>query len=136
MAEKPHALTLFLDAPLCVALTQFQALNTLGRTYAGLLIFIEGLRKLNLVNEVVYQHYKGLYSQPLRITPIVEDPQVAKRNEAELQRARKSLQGVIELFPKLNAKSQAYWRQYALDRPDIPESTELLRKYCSRGTKT
>ena len=71
--RKPHALQLFLDSPLDVAVTQFQALHKLGRSYAGLLIFVEGLSKLNLINEVVYQHYKARYTQPLKTLP-EEDP--------------------------------------------------------------
>jgi hypothetical protein len=135
MAEKPHALTLFLDSPLCVALTQFQATNKLGRSYAGLLIFIEGLRKLNLINEVVYQHYKNRYMLPLRTMIEEENPLVAKQKEVEFEKTRKQLQQVIEQFPTLKPKTQQYWRKYALERPEIPESLELLRKH-GEGVKT
>ena len=125
----PHALRLFLDSPLYVAFTQFQAMNKLGPSYAGLLIFIEGLRKLNLINEVTYQHYKNRYMQPLRTLIEEEDPAKAKQKEQELQKARKLLRDVIEDFPKLQPRAQSYWLKYALERPDIPESLELLRKH-------
>ena len=129
MKENPHILRLFLDSPLDVALTQFQATNKLGRSYAGLLIFIEGLRKLNFISEVVYQYYRERYMKPLQTTPIIEDPQAAKQKEEELEKARRRLREVLEQFPALQPKAQEYWLKYALDRPEIPESTELLRKY-------
>lgn len=129
MAEKPNALMLFLDSPLCVALTQYQALNKLGRSFAGLLIFVEGLRKLELINEVVYQHYRNRYMKPLRTLIEEESPLVAKQKEEELEKARKQLQQVIEQFSKLKPKTQQHWVKYALERPEIPESIELLRKF-------
>jgi hypothetical protein len=134
MPEKPHELTLFLDQPLYVALTQFQALNKLGKSYAGLLIFIEGLRKLGLIGEVVYQYYYQRYFKPLQTTPIEEDPRVVKKKEEELQETRRQLRQVIERFPTLKPKTQQHWLRYCLDRPEIPDSTELLRKH-GKGVK-
>jgi hypothetical protein len=132
---QPHILRLFLDSPLDVALTQYQALNKLGRSYAGLLVFIEGLRKLNFISEVVYQHYRERYMKPLQTNPIIDAPLVAKRKEGDFEKARRQLQSVIELFPKLEAKPQKHWLEYALAHPEIPESTELLREY-GRVVKT
>jgi tetratricopeptide (TPR) repeat protein len=126
---QPHILRLFLDSPLDVALTKFQAMNNLGRSFAGLLVFIEGLRKLNIINEVVYQYYRERYMKPLQTTPIVEDLCIAKQKEEEFEKARKQLQNAIELFPKLKASAQQHWRKYALDHPEVPESIELLKKY-------
>jgi hypothetical protein len=120
-------LRLFLDSPIDVALTQFQAKHKLGRSYAGLVIFIEGLRKLNLINEVGYQHYKNRYMKPLR-TLIEEDP-LQTRREDEFKKDRKQLQDVLEQFVSLQPKAQKYWLKYASDHPEIPESTELLRKH-------
>jgi len=131
--RKPHALQLFLDSPLDVAVTQFQAMHKLGRSYVGLLIFIEGLRKLNLINEIVYQHYKDRYMKPLRTLTEEENSLQAKKREDEQRKIRKQLQDVIEQFPSLQLKAQQYWLKYALDRPEIPESTELLRKHQRSG---
>jgi hypothetical protein len=126
---QPHILRLFLDSPLDVALTQYQALNKLGRSYAGLLVFIEGLRKLNFISEVVYQHYRERYMKPLQTTPITEDPLVAREKEEEVQKVRKRLRDATALFPKLKPKAQQSHLQYALDHPELLESAELLRKY-------
>jgi len=129
---RAHVLQLFLDAPLDVAVTQFQAMHKLGRSFAGLLIFLEGLRKLNLINEVAYQHYKNRYMQPLRTLIETENPVLQKQKEEQFQKARKTLRDVIEDFTKLQPRAQQYWLKYASDRPEIPESTELLRKYSNK----
>ena len=125
---------LFLDSPLDVAVTQFQALHKLGRSYAGLLIFIEGLSKLNLINEVVYQHYKARYMQPLKTLPEEEPARTKQKEEQQqiLQKDRKQLRDVTDQFPALQPKARQYWLKYALERPEIPESTELLRKYSKK----
>lgn len=133
MAEKPHAILLFLDSPLYVATTRFQALNKLGKSHAGLLIFITGLRKLDMISEKDYQYYLRRYSQPLRTTPTVEDPRIAKQKEEIFERERKRLCQVIEDFDQLQPKTQSYWLRFASERPDIPESLELLRKYGEEG---
>lgn len=104
-------------------------MNQLGPSYAGLLIFIEGLRKLDMINEVVYQYYKNRYMKPLRTLIEEEDPVKAKQKKVELQKARKQLRDVLDQFPQLQPQTQRYWLKYALERPEIPESTELLRKY-------
>jgi len=67
--------------------------------------------------------------KPLRTLIEEESPLKAKQKEEELQKARKQLRDVIEQFPTLQSKAQEYWLKYALERPEIPESTELLRKY-------
>jgi len=130
--KKPHALQLFLDSPLDVAITQFQAMHKLGRSYAGLLIFIEGLRKLDLINEVVYQYYRARYMKPLSTLIEEEDTELARQKE-ELKKARKQLQGVIEDFPHLKTKAQQYWLKYASEHPEIPESIQLLKNYQKSG---
>ena len=131
MKENPHILRLFLDSPLDVALTKYQATNTLGRSYAGLLVFIEGLRRLDLIGEVVYQHYKARYLRPLQTLP-AEEPAARRQSEEQqktLQQVRKRLRDVIDQFIALQPKAQQYWLKYASERPEIPESTELLGKY-------
>ena len=134
MKENPHILRLFLDSPLDVALTKYQATNTLGRSYAGLLVFIEGLRRLDLIGEVVYQHYKSRYLRPLPTLPVEEPAARWQREEQQktLQQIRKKLRDVIDQFTALQPKARQYWLKYALERPEIPESTELLRKFSKK----
>ncbi len=129
MKENAHILRLFLDAPLDVALTRFQATSSLGRSFAGLLVFVTGLRKLNLISEKDVQYYLERYNRPLRTAPTVEDPRIAKQKEEHFKKERKRLRTVIDDFDQLKLKTQQYWLQFASQRPDLPESLELLRKH-------
>ncbi|MEM1767290.1 MAG: hypothetical protein QXD86_05030, partial [Candidatus Bathyarchaeia archaeon] len=49
---------LYLDSPLYFRVLEFQLKHKLGRTYAGLLIFIEGMRSLGLIDDETYSYYK------------------------------------------------------------------------------
>jgi len=67
---KAHCLRLYLDSPLYLKLIQFQATKKLGRSFAGLLIFIEGMKSLDLIDEDTYEYYKRRYDKPLEDSPI------------------------------------------------------------------
>ena len=68
-----HKFLLYLDSPLYLAVVKFQAENELGRSYAALRIFIEGLKALNLISQDLYEYYKQKYSEPLKPDFILED---------------------------------------------------------------
>jgi hypothetical protein len=68
-----HKFLLYLDSPLYLAVVKFQAENELGRSYAALRIFIEGLKALNLISEELYEFYRQKYSEPLKPNFILED---------------------------------------------------------------
>lgn len=68
-----HIVRIYLDSPLYFKLIQFQAQNSLGRSYACLLIFVEGMHSLGLIDDDVYTFYKQRYSKPLETSPIVKE---------------------------------------------------------------
>jgi hypothetical protein len=72
--------------------------------------------------------------QPLKTLPEEEPASIRQSEEQQkiLLKARKQLRDVIDQFTALRPKAQRYWLKYALERPDIPESTELLRKYSEK----
>jgi hypothetical protein len=70
---RQHQFIIFLDSPLYLAVVKFQAEHELGRSYAALRIFIEGLKTLNLITQDLYEYYKEKYSQPLKPNFILED---------------------------------------------------------------
>jgi hypothetical protein len=45
-----------------------------GKSYAGLLVFIEGLYALKLIDRESYEYYKARYSKPLQTSPIKVEP--------------------------------------------------------------
>jgi hypothetical protein len=56
---------LCLDKPLYRAFIQLQAAKDLGRAYAGLLPFVEGLHKLGFLSEEEHTIHVKKYSEPL-----------------------------------------------------------------------
>ncbi len=65
-----HVVRVCLDAPLYLKFIQFQAQNNLGRSYAMLLIVVEGMHTLGLIDDDAYGFYKQRYSKPLQALPI------------------------------------------------------------------
>jgi hypothetical protein len=68
-----HKFLLCLDSPLYLAVIKFQAEHELGRSYAALSIFVEGLKALNLISQDLYEYYKQKYGKPLKPDFILED---------------------------------------------------------------
>ena len=56
---------LFLDAEFCHALAKLQADKCLGRSYAGLMAFTEGLFSLGYLSKESYEAHVERYSEPL-----------------------------------------------------------------------
>jgi hypothetical protein len=71
-----HKFLICLDSPLYLAVVKFQAEHELGRSYAALRIFIEGLKSLNLISQELYEYYRRKYSEPLKPDFILEDKRV------------------------------------------------------------
>jgi hypothetical protein len=65
MGFREHGLMLFLGPELYVGFIKFQADKELGRSYAGLRIFVEGLHKFGYLNEADYQKLCEKYEQRL-----------------------------------------------------------------------
>jgi hypothetical protein len=62
-----HKVMLFLSKELYVAFIKLQADKGLGRSYAALLPFVEGLRAMGYISEDVYESHKKKYSTPLLV---------------------------------------------------------------------
>jgi hypothetical protein len=73
LKSREHVFYLYLDSPLYNAVIKFQAEKELGRAYATLRIFVEGLKALNLISQDLYEYYKQKYSEPLKPSFILED---------------------------------------------------------------
>jgi len=71
---RDYIVRICLDSPLYLKLLEFQAKKKLGKTYAGLLVFVEGMRSLGLIDQEVYLFYKAKYDKPLETSPIKIEP--------------------------------------------------------------
>jgi len=62
---------LCLDAPLYLKVLEFQSKYKLGKTFASLLIFVEGMKALGLIDKETYEFYRSRYMKPLNDSPII-----------------------------------------------------------------
>jgi hypothetical protein len=79
-----HKVMLFLSKDLYLAFIKLQADKGLGRSYAALLPFIEGLHQLGYISSEVYESYRKRYSMPLvaqKTLPEITDGQTENLNK-------------------------------------------------------
>lgn len=120
-----HQLRLYLDKQLYLALIKLQADKELGRSYAGLLIFNEGLHQLGYINQKQYETHKKRYSIPL-----TKDPQQVTLEEHESIHKRKKLNeqflNVIEQFSAIKPHARDYWIRKARENGELDNARRLL----------
>lgn len=116
---------LFLSKELYRGFIKLQADKNLGRSYAGLLPFIEGLFKLGYISQEVYESHIKKYSVPLTEDnkPTIEKLQ-AKSEHDELV---KQFSNIIKDWSNMKAKSKGYWVKKAREhQADIPNAKLIL----------
>ena len=91
---KEHGVMLYLSKELYSAWIKLQADKDLGRTYAGLLPFVEGLYRLGYLSPVVYEEYIRKYSQPLNVKN--EQTSDEKKQSEFLKEKDKQFKGMLE----------------------------------------
>lgn len=127
MVFKEHQLRLFMDRRLSMAFTRLRADKGLGRSFAGLLCFIEGLHNMGYIGDQDYRRYRKRYSTPLDKSP----EQVALVNFTEankLKDLRKTFSQVVAQF-QIHKDKEGWvdlWRERAIKHPDLPEARKLL----------
>jgi len=70
MGFKEHGLMLYLDKPLYMSFVKLQGDKSLGRSFAGLLAFVEGLHQMGYITKAQYLRYRKKYSTPLNRDPL------------------------------------------------------------------
>jgi hypothetical protein len=83
MGFKQHGLMLYLGPELYVSFIKFQAAKELGRSYAGLLAFTEGLYTLGFLEQGDYERLREKYSQGLTREQPLTIEQLQTKSEAE-----------------------------------------------------
>lgn len=126
MGFREHGVMLYLDSPLYLGFIKLQADKSLGRSYAGLLAFVEGLHQMGYLNQEQYQAHKKRYTIPLD-----KDPIQVTLNEHETLQKRKKLNTlfgqVIEQWDLHKAKSwRENWLQKAREHGELPNAKRLL----------
>ena len=69
MGFREHGILLYMDKNLSLAFVKLQADKSLGRSFAGLLAFVEGLHQMGYLTQAQYMRYRKKYSTPLNKDP-------------------------------------------------------------------
>ena len=78
---REHGVMLYLDKTLYKAFIRLQADKGLGRSYAGLLPFVEGLYRLGYLSKEEYEVHFKKYSQELKETKSLTKEDLEKQAE-------------------------------------------------------
>ncbi|MCW3985916.1 MAG: hypothetical protein NWE91_05860 [Candidatus Bathyarchaeota archaeon] len=80
---REHGVMLYLSKPLYVGFIRLQADKGLGRSYAGLLPFTEGMYRLGYISKEVYEEHIKKYSQKLVLDPPLTAEQIHEKQILE-----------------------------------------------------
>lgn len=126
MGFREHGVMLYLDSTLYLSFIKLQADKSLGRSYAGLLAFVEGLHQMGYLNEEQYLAHKKRYSLPLD-----EEPRQLTLEESKKAQERKQLE---KLFAHVKKQWEIHkdkswrenWTRKAREYGDITNAKKLL----------
>jgi len=119
---KEHGVLLYLSNELYVGFVKLQADKGLGRSFAGLLPFVEGLYSMGYISEEVYKRHQKRYSQPL-----VKDKKLPDFTENQADALNKTLGMVVAQWSEHPKKEwRTRWIQTAMQHSDLPNAKRLL----------
>jgi hypothetical protein len=116
---KDHGLLLFLSGEHLMGLAKLQVKLGLGRTYAGLYLFNEGLHSMDCITDEDYQRFKAKYSEKL----VAEHPK--PRTTVELKareqdtRIARDFSLALSQWATMNEKSRKFYVDKANSNPAI-----------------
>jgi hypothetical protein len=122
---REHGVKLFLDKELYTAFIRLQADKGLGRSFAGLLPFVEGLYHMGYVSREVYENHREKYCQPLlsKKEPTPEELEVREKSN----RLNKTLGKVVSQWKEHTSEDwRRKWAQTARQNPGLPNSQRIL----------
>jgi len=118
---------LFLDNELYLGFIKLQNDKKLGRSFAGLLSFVEGLHKMGYIEKDTYERHKIRYSKPLVIDKKRTLTKEELEKNLEIEQLDKRLENVItqwNLHPSLDWRNQ--WTDIARKNPNLTNSKKIL----------
>ena len=108
MSFKGHRLNLFLSRELERGLIKLQADKDLGRSFAGLLCFVEGLYQQGYLPTELYKKYAARYSTPLN-KPVAR----ATQEKQDLEKVGQQFTKAIQNWPRMNDKARLWYLEKA-----------------------
>lgn len=124
---REHGVMLYLDKTLYKAFIRLQADKGLGRSYAGLLPFVEGLYRLGYLTKEEYEEHFKKYSQELKdeAKPLTKSD---LEKQDKLQQTEKILTEAYKQWDSLKPSAQAYHLKTAQEHSDLPIAQLILKK--------
>lgn len=125
---KEHVIQLALDKPLYIRFLQLQADKKLGRPYAGLLAFVEGMYRLGYLSKEDYEKYSQRYSKPLEEDS--EKPLTLEdlKSQEQLNQIKEKLKLALEQFETMPQTSKQYYLKKAHEFKELPEAQLFIQK--------
>lgn len=132
---KEHGILLYLSKDLYTGFIRLQADKGLGRSFAGLLPFIEGLFRLGYISKEVYEEHVKKYSEPLESEKPLSLEQSTE--QSFLERRDRQLKGMLEQWdlhpdPKWRNKVYDFAGKYA-DKLQSARDILALKEGASNG---
>ena len=126
MPFKEHGVLIYLDKKLLVGFNKLMGEKELGRSFAALYCFVEGLYQHGYLSEREYKNHKKRYSVPL-----TKDPQQVMLEEVDEAHARKELNRMFgQVIEQWSLHTDPAWRgrwlAKAKQHGDVPNAVRLL----------
>jgi hypothetical protein len=134
---KEHGLMLYLSPPLYLGFIKLQADKGLGRSYAGLLAFTEGIHALGYISDEDYEIHKRRYSRGLNEQE--EKPFTLEqiRTKTEREKMQKTFSMVLDQWADHPAKTwRSGWIKKAKEWKDKIPNAELVLALANADNKT
>jgi len=119
---REHGVLIYLSHDLYMGFVKLQADRGLGRSFAALLPFVEGLYHMGYISKEVYEVHKNRYSQPL-----VEQKSLTAFSK-EKQQLKTDLTRAFQQWDTLSDKAKSYWIDKARKNADFPIALQILEK--------
>lgn len=125
---KEHGVLLYLPKPLYLAFIKLQADKGLGRSFAGLLPFVEGLYTMGYINKEIYLQYVKRYSRPLieekKSVQLLRRQKQEKQAEKELNKTLGMVAAQWSSHP--SALWRRKWKETAMKNKTLPNAIKVL----------
>jgi len=113
---KEHGVLIYLSKELYTGFIRLQADKGLGRSYAGLLPFTEGLFRMGYISKEVYEEHVKKYSKPLESEKQVSLEQL--KEQQFLEQRDRQLKGMLDQWdehpgPEWREKVFVFAEKYA-----------------------
>ena len=112
---REHGVMLYLSKDLYIAFIRLQADRGLGRSYAGLLPFTEGMYHLGYISKEAYEEHTGKYSEKL----VSENTHLDPKQAEEKQRLQQKDRFFKEVLTQWEIHHTLEWREKMLKQAEM-----------------